>query len=31
MLKIAGPLRPFATAEAEEIGQRLLDMVEKGL
>jgi len=31
MLTIAGPLRGAAPAEIEELGQRLLDMVERGL
>lgn len=31
MLIIDGPLRPLAPAQIQAIGQRLLDMVEKGL
>lgn len=31
MLLIDGPLRPLAPAQIQAIGQRLLDMVEKGL
>jgi len=31
MLVIDGPLRGFSPAQVEAVGQRLLEMVEKGL
>jgi hypothetical protein len=31
MLVIDGPLRSFTRAQMQDIGQRVLDMVEKGL
>jgi hypothetical protein len=31
MLLIDGPLRGFDPAHAEDLGQRLLDMVERGI